>query len=133
MVCDSRARSRGDASITLFECHLELGNGAWLCDRHLVLRAFTGIPVRLVLWRPHNEFTSRDDDHHRAAVRTFLEIRARLCRLCLLLLDREYSWVHRHAPAILLHDFLCDGPWIDEADYPISQRLMWNESSIGAF
>src|SRR5262249_18924516 len=41
-VCDSRASSCGDASVPFFECHLELGNGKWLCDRHLVLRAFTG-------------------------------------------------------------------------------------------
>src|ERR1700730_5947553 len=83
-----RSGSRGDASIPLFECHLELGNGEWLCDRHLMRRAFTGFPVRLILRRAHNEFASRDDDHSRAAVRAFLEIRARLCRLCLLLLNR---------------------------------------------
>ena len=51
-VWDARAR-RGDASIPLFECHLELGNGEWLCDRHLVLRAFTGFPLRLVLRQHH--------------------------------------------------------------------------------
>src|ERR1700674_2573350 len=90
-VWHSRARSRGDASIPLFECHLELGNGEWLCDRHLMRRAFTGFPVRLVLRRAHSEFASRDDDHSGAAVRTFLEIRARP------------------------HDFLCDGARIDEA------------------
>ena len=44
-----------------------------------------------------------------------VERRARLSRLCLLLLDREHSRVHRQAPAILPHDFLCDGPWIDDA------------------
>src|SRR6516162_6498436 len=47
-IWDSRARSRGDASIPLFKRHLELGKGEWLCDRHLVWRAFAGMTSRLL-------------------------------------------------------------------------------------
>src|SRR5262249_12334808 len=105
----------GDAGIPFVERHLELGNSEWLCDRHLVQRAFTGIPVWLILRRAHNEFPKRDDDHHRAITRTFLEIRTWVCRLCLLLFDREHSKIHHHTPRSLFYGFLCDGPTIHKA------------------
>src|SRR5262249_8231712 len=49
MVCGLWTCTRGGASIPFFECHLELGNGEWLCDRHLVPGTFTGFPAHLVV------------------------------------------------------------------------------------
>src|SRR5262249_25834752 len=60
LVCGLWARGCGDAGIPFFECHLELGNGEGLCDRHLVLRAFAVTPIRLVLRRPHHESARRN-------------------------------------------------------------------------
>src|SRR5262249_14044369 len=60
-------------------------------------------------------FSRRDDDHRRTTVRTFLEVRAWPCRLCLLLLDRGHR-IRRHAPRVLSYAFLCDGPTIDKAE-----------------
>src|SRR5262245_31177459 len=115
MVLDWLAASRGNASIPLFECHFELGNGERPRERHLVLWTFAGLPVELVFRRAHNEPASRDDDHDRATTRTLPELRAWLCRLYPLLLQRQHSGAHSCAPAIHPYELLCDGTCIDEA------------------
>jgi hypothetical protein len=52
---------------------------------------------------------------NRAATRTFPELRTRPCRVCLLLLQRQHSRAGCCPPAMLPHDFLCDGTCINEA------------------